>query len=265
MDPVNSSSSGLYYSYATNGTQYELIAPMESQKYQGNVNGSLGAGIATQGSMALQGPMVQWPLNEGSGNIATDQSGSGNNGAWQGNASGTNGYYSPGRGGRWAGAFNGSSTYIASPDLGSPPLSLTLSAWVRPTASGGVVFSEQSLSGWHASQMEVEQNNSINLCVWTGSETCIVAATGITYGNWYFVAMTYDSSSGSFSSYVNGVPGSRMSVVKQYPPVLYYFVGESDTTNGGNGGYFSGLISNVGIYGRALSPAEIMALYNAEK
>ena len=33
-DPVNTSSSRLYYTYTTNGSQFEITAPMESQKYQ---------------------------------------------------------------------------------------------------------------------------------------------------------------------------------------------------------------------------------------
>jgi type IV pilus assembly protein PilA len=34
VDPVNASSSGLFYTYQTNGSQYEITALMESQKYQ---------------------------------------------------------------------------------------------------------------------------------------------------------------------------------------------------------------------------------------
>jgi len=33
IDPTNASSSRLYYTYTTNGTQYEVTSPMESQKY----------------------------------------------------------------------------------------------------------------------------------------------------------------------------------------------------------------------------------------
>jgi len=51
IDPTNSTSSGLYYTYTTSGSQYELTAAMESSKYQkggsGDVISGDGASLST--------------------------------------------------------------------------------------------------------------------------------------------------------------------------------------------------------------------------
>ena len=54
-------------------------------------------------------------MDEGAGSTATDMSGSGNTGTWYGTAVGTNStYYSAGKVGSWAGAFDGATTYVSS-------------------------------------------------------------------------------------------------------------------------------------------------------
>ncbi|HUC01619.1 MAG TPA: LamG-like jellyroll fold domain-containing protein [Candidatus Paceibacterota bacterium] len=91
VDPTNNSSSRLYYTYATNGTQFEVTASMESQKYQlggsGDVISGDGGPLASvyeKGTVGLE-PLdagdntllLFWPLNEGTGTVVYD--GSGNN------------------------------------------------------------------------------------------------------------------------------------------------------------------------------------------
>jgi len=162
--------------------------------------------------------------------------------------------------------FNGTNNYVITPSLGTPPSSTAVSVWIKPNPAGGVVMSELGQStintSWHDVQIEVETNNSIKACIWTGSDNCAVAATGITYGKWYNVVMSYNSSSGVMSSYVNGAAGGTVSGTKQNTTSLFYGIGATDSTNGGNGAYFSGTIDDVRIYNRALSTSEIATLYN---
>lgn len=48
VDPANQTSTGLYYTYTTNGTQYELTADMESQKYRNGGSGDVESGDGGQ-------------------------------------------------------------------------------------------------------------------------------------------------------------------------------------------------------------------------
>src|ERR1035441_9317241 len=126
VDPINSSSSRLYYTYTINGTNYEVTSVMESTKYGvggtndviSNDGGPL-ASVYQKGSKFGLEPLdygdntllAYWPFNEGMGTIAYDDSGNGNNGTWSGTPAGSSGYYSGGKAGNWAGYFAGSNQY----------------------------------------------------------------------------------------------------------------------------------------------------------
>lgn len=90
VDPTNSSSSHLYYTYTTNGSQFETTAAMESAKYQVGgsndvISGDGGplASVYEKGSQLGLEPLDYgdntlvgwWPLNEGTGTVAYDDSG----------------------------------------------------------------------------------------------------------------------------------------------------------------------------------------------
>lgn len=206
-------------------------------------------------------PLVWWTFDDGAGSTVTDSSGSGNNGAWYGTGSH---WVTTAKVGSYAGQFDGTNDFVLSPSLGAPPQSITLAAWIKPNAAGGVVFSELGQSaisvGWHGSQMEVEGDNTAKVCVWAGGEICVVAGL-LTYGQWSHLVMVYDASSQKLTGYLNGTAGNSISAVKQYPPTLYYAVGATDSANGGNGSYFSGLIDDVHVYNAALSAEDVMNLY----
>jgi prepilin-type N-terminal cleavage/methylation domain-containing protein len=85
VDPVDQTSTGLYYTYNTNGSQFEVTADLESQKYKeqyGNSpNTSMFPEVVSGGTptvSALYNPaglVGYWPMNEGSGTSTIDQSG----------------------------------------------------------------------------------------------------------------------------------------------------------------------------------------------
>jgi len=164
--------------------------------------------------------------------------------------------------------LDGVNNYIFTPSLGAPPTSMTLSAWVKPNAAGGVIFDETGTnalnSGWHDSQLEVETNNTVKSCVWIGSEKCVVAGSGIVYGNWYHMATRYDQPGATLAGFVNGALGASSAATKQYPNtgVQYWNVGGTDTTNGGNSAYGSALIDEVRISNIARSNSWLLSEYN---
>lgn len=148
IDPVNTSSSRLYYTYTTNGSQYEMTSVIESQKYGlGGSNDVISGDGGTLASVYERGTQLglepldygdtslvgYWPFDEGTGTVAYDYSGNNATGSWSGTQTGSSGYYSSGKGGGYsdAGYFNGSDDYVGvgSPNI-NPTSAFSLIAWV---------------------------------------------------------------------------------------------------------------------------------------
>jgi prepilin-type N-terminal cleavage/methylation domain-containing protein len=187
VDPVNTTSSGFYYSYLPSPTtqgSYELVARLESQKYA-SISGAGGedGGISTQYiesgkdltiaptyapkildrvsstdylAFDTQGLVGYWPLNEGANNIAYDQSGNGDNGTWGGTQGGTSGYYSAGYVGSWAGTAAQNKNDIVSVPYSSAlalTSNFTMSFWINfttaiSTGGGSQYFGTAGHSGY---------------------------------------------------------------------------------------------------------------------
>jgi hypothetical protein len=80
-------------------------------------------------------------------------------------------------------------------------------------------------------------------------------ATTTPLNTWYQFAATWDGA--TMKLYINGqfAASNAYSVPLSYANGWPWFIGES----------FSGNMNDVRIYNRALSSAEVMALYNAER
>ncbi len=250
MDPSNTSSSGLYYSYMTNGTSYELIAGAESEKYR-NTARSLGGGIDVQGSMLSGGLVAWWPLNEGSGNIIYDRSGNGNNGM----ASGT--VWTAGISGN-ALSFGGNS-YVSIPEgpsLDYDPVSFSL--WVDEASStyGTFMLGQTSYGGF----LRDAGSGQYEWDIMSGVENNVFAPIP-SYNQWHFLVGTYDGVSERM--YIDGQLAVQQSV--SVTPLATSNFGIGACLFCGPSQFIIGDIFDARIYNRALSPAEVMELYNAEK
>jgi hypothetical protein len=87
--------------------------------------------------------------------------------------------------------------------------------------------------------------------------------TPITNGNWHHIAVTYNTTdSNRIIFYLDGrADGSQTGISFAAGTTENYFIGVERTLTV----FFNGLIDEVRIYNRALSDAEIQALYNATK
>ncbi len=272
VDPTNQSSTGLYYTYATNGSQYELTASMESEKYQGTIASASGqAGFLTEGTDLTLNPVDYnwnndlsvglvgwWPLNEGTGTVAYDNSNNSNNGAWQGTAAGTSGYYAIGHGQSWAGAFNGSNNFIQASS--SPAYNMTSSVsvctWIDPsTVSGGQRVITKGFGGGGTNSLWYLFINSGLIHFAVNDTGYNDAGTPISAGTWTFVCGVYN---GSYRiTYINGAlayEAAYTTPINVNTQMLYIGYGYS-------GQYFNGLQEGVRVYARALSASEIQRLY----
>jgi hypothetical protein len=184
-----------------------------------------------------------------------DLSGNGNNGTL------TNGpIYSLTNGG--AIVFDGSNDYV---DCGNLNVGNTISvfSWFNSTINNGsqnVVVSKTDsgfTTGW-----ELENNNGTLRATLRPSVSNSNNVTGgaITLGNWNYGGFTCDNT--TIKLYLNGILTSTSAV----SPAITLNSSENVTIGRrATGQYFTGNISNVQIYNRALSASEVLQNYNAQK
>lgn len=267
VDPINQTSTGLFYAYNANGNQFEVTADLESQKYKAQYGNStqtsdfpevISGGNPTVSALYNPAGLVgYWPMDEGSGNVAYDSSGNGDNGTWNGST--TNGtYYSGGIVGSYAGDFNGSNDYVnaGAPSILSPP-NFTVSLWIYPEsfANYSVLVQDGNSSGW--AFVFLSSSAHLRLAGLTGGWS--ISGNGLPLNTWSFVTATYSAGTGML--YQNGIQTTSGSSGTIGVPNGSFSVG--DSYNGSESS--DGLIDDVRIYSRAISPAEVMAIYNAER
>jgi len=205
--------------------------------------------------------LLGWWAGEGTG---SDSYGT-NDGALQGGMS-----FVPGQVGQ-AFSFNGTNANVvvaASSSLNVGPGSgLTIEAWIKPAD----VSVSQPLVEWNGGYFDahfwisVQSAGSLyaNL-VDTSRNYHVFASAGglLTQGSYQHVALTYDQSSGMGTFLVNGSVVTQQNLGSFTPETehaLYFGLRPS----GGTVTRFAGQMDEVSVYARALSAAEIQAIYDA--
>ena len=193
------------------------------------------------------GLVAAYAFNEGSGTSFADGSGRGNGGTLQGATWTTSGKY----GG--ALAFDGVNDSAAVPDAVSLDLgaSMTLEAWVRPTASSGwrTILLKEAPNSLAYSLYSASGTNRPS--AWIGG-TSSMGSAAVPLNAWTHVSATYNGT--RLRVYVNGVLRADQATTVSVP------VSANPLRIGGNavwGEYFAGQIDEVRIYDRVLTAAEI--------
>ena len=197
-------------------------------------------------------------FDEGSGSVAADASGEGNDGTLNGPA--------------WIGSplgsaldFDGSNDLVQVPSDPSLDITdeVTLAAWVNVRSFEnweGVITKGQSKTGYG---LNVWGDRTIRLTANWGSPAGGVgigawnSTLTLTPNTWHHIAATYDGQTIRF--YVDGVEDSR----KPSPTLRFGVVDEPLTVGGdlpGQDEYLDGAISEVRVYDRALDASEIQDL-----
>ena len=271
-DPVNATSSGLYYTYIPGGS-WEMTALMKSAKRKmgGDKDSTSQDGgqypeLYETGSALNYTPITRdptlvgyWSFEEGSGNAtSTDYSGHGNNGTWYG----TSTHYGTGKVGSYAGSFNGSSDYVKNIDFGSEFDDIfSYAVWVNIT-SGDYAFVLDLRTGSPFQYLLIDRVTPFVRARYSGlSFGSLQWASDIGDG-WHHIAATWDGTTARL--YVDGAQKI------------------SDTDSSNNSGIASTddlfigkehpihprgtiLMDDVRFYSVALSAAEVQALYNATR
>jgi hypothetical protein len=163
-------------------------------------------------------------------------------------------------------SFNGIDSKVTyesfPPDTASGGKALTLAAWIYPVArvTGNIV--RRGLLPTPPYSLAVSQTGDIIFNM-AGADIIGARKQGYDLNTWTFVAGTYDGI--SMRLYVNGLLADSVAG----PPKITEALGYSPIIIGTRlqlpADTFNGLIDDVLIYHRALSPAEITMLYKAPK
>jgi hypothetical protein len=278
IDPVNTTTTGNYYTYVTGGS-WELSSNMESLK-QKSITGFSG----TDGGVSLSSYEIgnnlklipsgllewkrdislvgYWTFDEGSGSAVEDYSGNNYDATWFGGS-----LYSDGKVGTYAGQFNGSN-YSKSgsvfTDYGTANKPFSFVGWVKLGAgatSSNIIFAGDT---WCLPPINVS-NWKIRATSWVGSQVDALGTTDLQPGVWYNFATTWDPS--GLRVYLNGVleKSTSMSTFSAANSARVIYVGYNNPICAGASGYLNGFADDIRVYNRSLSAQEILYLYNSFK
>lgn len=281
-DPTNSSSSRLWYAYATDGAgKYELTTNLESPKYK--LGGSNDQIVGTGGSLAsvyqrgsklgLQ-PLDYgdstllglWTFEEGSSSIAFDYSGRNTTGSWNG----TGVHSATGRIGAYSAQFATTTTdYIAGSDSGFPSAASprTMCAWFKASLTGAFyqdLFSYGVIGQYNAASVLTifssgdPNGNFTNAFGATQYGDGVSTRVNNADGFWHHGCATFDGT--NWRIYQDGLLKNTKAMATNTVLNVLNFGRAPGTTD-----YFQGNLDNIRIYSRALSAGEIFALYAGGK
>jgi hypothetical protein len=250
------------------GGSWELDTIFESSKYRNNTQITKAnlPGVYAKGTNLTLSPLYNtsglvgyWPFDEGSGTIAYDKSGNGNNGTL------TNG--PTWKSGKVGGALSFDGVNDAVNTSGNFPSiagNFTISIWTKWNQFqnyGGIVFNYAGNTAPYFNFFLSSYTSSIGFYLSNGvtiqSVSQSYASVNIVTNNWYLLNVVADGSFIRF--YFNGilkqsVPQTVSSVGSSFPFSISHSIDP-----------FNGSLDEVRIYNRALSASEIQALYNATK
>lgn len=233
---------------------------------------SISTPISTQTGISNSGLIAWWKLNEGSGTTILDSSGNGYDGTTVGctwvNSAGTSCL-----------SFNGQSDEVNLPSIDLLNLnSLTVVAWINSdlTKVGFIVYhgssGEFELGNGDLSQENETLNLNPTLAEFSvklsDSNWYRVVSTPMTPNTWHQIVAVWVEGS-SLSIYVDGVLAGTNDAIANlglFDPGSWFpnSLGIYAQNQWEQPDWFKGQMSNVMIYGRALSDSEIQTLYSTQ-
>ena len=213
-----------------------------------------------------QGLVAHWKFDEGQGGKLIDTSGNGNHGTIHGAAWVT---------GRVGGGlrFDGVDDYVVIPksaSLNSISKEITLMCWIKTPLTGRHSILERWPCGQSSNQrcLELDVDSEEKQVHFALSPTGVTGTwhrftNAIPVNKWVHIAATFDGK--TMRIYVNGRPDPSPAVLENpriHPSTADLNIGAWDSGNQ-LGGFFKGIMDEIGIYSRALTHEEILGNYMA--
>ncbi|SNZ05679.1 Carboxypeptidase regulatory-like domain-containing protein [Natronoarchaeum philippinense] len=200
-----------------------------------------------------------WPLDDAGAAGVSDVSGSGNDGSQSGGLGNASGLF-----GTSAYDFDGSDDAVTVPHDESIEMSdedaVTVSAWVKKDAaqSGWVAIAQKSDQSYN---LQFENGNQPTFTIYDGDWNIVNSGVSLSNDQWHHVVGTYDGSEARI--YVNGTLKGTQAVSGTLANASGspLGIGENLATGGRN---LDGTIDELRLYDRALSDAEVQALYGVQ-
>lgn len=202
-----------------------------------------------------------WPLSEGTGTTAFDQTNDHNTATLQAGASWTTGNTEPN-----AVALTGASnSYV---DVPEPAIntgsSYTVSAWVKLNSTTGNNQTFASIDGSSISPFYLQLTGgdfafTLRSSDSTGSTATVVTGLAPSMGTWYQVTGVYNAGTSTASLYVNGVLQSSKSFSSAWAASGHTAIGRAKW-NGNKVDFTNGAVGDVRMYNKALGAQDILAL-----
>lgn len=210
-------------------------------------------------------PYGRWKLTDGSGTIASDSSGGGDNATLTGSAA----YATDTVRGAPFLSLNGGYATAATPAVNTAS-SFSVSAWVKLNDTN-TYYTAVGQSGSAMSAFYLQYNKAGNAWEFvlpsadsTTAPQFAAKAPGAPSLNWTHLVGTFDASAGTMTLYVNGVQAgtakdTSLGTLWNAPGPLT--IGAVTTTGGTTSNQVHGGVSDVQVYGRVLTAGEVAAMY----
>ena len=139
----------------------------------------------------------------------------------------------------------------------------TVSAWVKTANAGNgynVYFSSES-AGETAGMIAAIHNGTVFLYAGGSGFGVLQGATSVADGAWHHVVVTFTTSHAIM--YVDGAVDTDFGAVTPPATGILTGTGIGSYSPGITGWNFDGTLDEIGLWNRALTPAEVTALYNS--
>ncbi len=163
-------------------------------------------------------------------------------------------------------SLNGTNSYVqaAAGETGTVSGARTLAAWVYPNAISGlgtpILTGGSDIFGITGTTGTCSSGGPYQLYIDAGGTACYVSDISLAPGVWSFVTVTFDGSKVVF--YIDGVPSVTVPAAQMSNYSLSTLeIGGNTLGGSSSGASFNGLLSEIQIYNRALTPAEILGIY----
>lgn len=211
------------------------------------------------------GPEAYWRLGESFGGTAVDETGS-HNGSYQNNISlGSAGAIS-GDSNTAADFGGGNNDRVQVPAFDVSGTGLTILAWFKPDNFGDDRFVSKAYgtpTNNHYWMLGINGNNRLRARVKiNGNTRQLVPYVGtMSAGTWYFAALTYDGS--TMRVFLNGTEVGSRNWSGSVSTSGATEIGLGNQPAGAGNRAFDGVLDELAVFDKALSPAQIAALYAA--